>query len=350
MLFVCTLWLSLTPLASTTAQQADSKSESTRVGFGSCIRQDRQQPIWQAIIDARPDLFLLIGDNIYGDSDDVEVLRLKYDQLGSNPGFRKLKSICPILATWDDHDYGVNDGGVEFSAKRESQKLFNDFFEVPADSPRRKREGIYDSVILGSQGQRLQIILLDTRYFRSPLNPVRKTGSGLGPYGPSADPNATMLGEAQWKWLEEQLRQPAEVRVIASSVQFVPDEHGWEMWGNFPQERQRMIQLITDTKANGVLFISGDRHLAELSRLTPERDHTPYTILDLTSSSLNQPSGGGNENEPNRYRIGEHYLKVNFGTIEIEWTDNPTVTLFIRDLNGKAVIQHQVLLSELKHH
>ena len=347
--FVCALWPCLAPISGANAQEVNAKSVVTRIGFGSCIRQDRQQPIWQAIINDRPDLFLLIGDNIYGDSDDVEVLQFKYNQLGSNPGYQKLKSICPILATWDDHDYGINDGGVEFSAKRESQKLFNDFFEVPADSPRRQREGIYDSIIVGPPKQRVQIILLDTRYFRSPLNAVRKTGSGLGPYGPTTDPTATVLGEAQWQWLEEQLRQPAEIRVIASSIQFVPDEHGWEMWGNFPRERKRMIQLITETKANGVLFISGDRHLAELSRMTPENDQTPYTILDLTTSSLNQPSGGGNENEANRYRVGEHYLKVNYGTIEIAWTETPTLTLSIRNLDGKPVFKHQALLSELKH-
>jgi alkaline phosphatase D len=348
-LFACLPWLVCGPLAVTTAQELQPETTVTRIGFGSCIRQDRQQPIWQAIIEYHPDLFLLTGDNIYGDSEDVEVLQFKYNQLGSNPGYQKLKSICPILATWDDHDYGLNDGGGEFSAKRESQQLFNDFFETPAGSPRRQREGIYDAVILGPEGRRVQIILLDTRYFRSPLNAVRKTGSGLGPYGPSEDATATMLGETQWQWLEQQLRRPAEVRVIVSSVQFVPHEHGWEMWGNFPRERKRMLQLITDTNANGVLFISGDRHLAELSRMTPEKDHTPYPILDLTSSSLNQPSGGGNENEPNRYRVGEHYLKVNFGTIEIAWTESPTLTLAIRDLHGETVLEHHIPLLDLQH-
>lgn len=331
------------------AQTQFQTSPVSRIAFGSCIRQDRSQPIWQAISDYQPQLFVLTGDNIYGDSDDVEILKIKYDQLGSNPGFKKLKGLCPILATWDDHDYGVNDGGAEFPIKRESQKLFNDFFETPQDSPRRHREGIYDSAVFGPAGKRLQIILLDTRYFRSPLTKANPRMKGRGPYGPTDSPGSTILGDAQWSWLEEQFRQPAEIRVVVSSIQFVPDQHGWEMWGNFPRERQRMLELISKTNANGILFVSGDRHLAEISKMPPDPDRTPYPIIDFTSSSLNQPSGGGNENEPNRYRIGQHYLKVNFGTLDIEWGESTTLMLAIRDLNGKVVRKHRLALADLQH-
>ena len=67
------------PLAS--AQTQFQTSPVSRIAFGSCIRQDRSQPIWQAISDYQPQLFVLTGDNIYGDSDDVEILKIKYDQL-----------------------------------------------------------------------------------------------------------------------------------------------------------------------------------------------------------------------------------------------------------------------------
>ena len=71
----------------------------------------------------------MIGDNIYGDSEDVAVLREKYGMLGAEPGFQTLRMQTPVLATWDDHDYGINDGGAEFVSKVESQKAFNDFLK-----------------------------------------------------------------------------------------------------------------------------------------------------------------------------------------------------------------------------
>src|SRR5688572_9172827 len=194
----------------------------SRVAFGSCAGEQLPQPIWERVVAAKPDLFLFIGDNIYGDTEDMDVLSAKYAKLGAQPGYRKLLETCPVLATWDDHDYGVNDGGVEYPKKRESQQVFLDFFGVPKESPRRNREGVYYSELSGPPGKRLQVILLDTRYFRSPLVRRPPGQAGTGPYIANNDPSSTVLGEAQWKWLEEQLRIPAEVRIIASSIQVVP--------------------------------------------------------------------------------------------------------------------------------
>lgn len=137
----------------------------TRIALGSCARQNLEQPIWDPIVAAKPDLFLFLGDNIYGDSKDIQVLRSKYAQLAAKPGYQRLKATCPILATWDDHDYGADDAGAEYPLKVESQKLFLDFFDEPVDSPRRQREGIYDAKVFGPSGQRVQILLLDTRDF-----------------------------------------------------------------------------------------------------------------------------------------------------------------------------------------
>ena len=76
-----------------------------------------------------------------------------------------------------------------------------------------------------------------------------------------------MLGEDQWRWLAEQLRVPAEVRLLVSSIQVVAEDHGWEKWMNFPHERERLFKLIRETGAEGVIILSGDRHLAELSMM-----------------------------------------------------------------------------------
>ena len=175
---------------------ADDKLVLSRIAFGLCARQDKPQPIWDAVVATKPDIYLSLGDNIYGDTKDMEVMKKKYDQLAAIPGWKKLKATCPILATWDDHDYGVNDGGAEYPMKDESQQLFLDFFGVAKDSPRRKQKGVYHAETFGPPEKRVQVIVLDTRYFRSPLKKKAvKPPQGEGPYEPSSDTKATMLGE-----------------------------------------------------------------------------------------------------------------------------------------------------------
>ena len=332
----------------------------SRIAFGSCAKQDLPQPIWDAVVATEPQLFLFLGDNIYADTQDMKLMREKYRLLGEQPGYQKLKAVCPVLATWDDHDYGVDDSGADFAMKRQAQEAFLNFFEVPRDDGRRKREGVYCARVYGPQGKRVQVILLDTRYFRSPLKKglePGERGEGVrGKYLPSDDPAATVLGERQWRWLEEQLKVPAELRLIASSVQVVAEDHGWEKWANFPHERQRLFRLIRDTGANGVILLSGDRHLAEMARL-PADDPAGvgYPLYDVTSSSLNSPSNNQTKsgarfvNEINSRRVGLVYFEVNFGTIHIDWDQpDPVIRAQVRDEKGDVVLQQRLPLSILK--
>ncbi len=336
------------------------ETEISRLAFGSCAKQNRPQPIWQAVVETKPQAFVFLGDNIYGDTEDMQELRAKYQLLGNQAGYQKLKATCPIWATWDDHDYGKNDAGADYVKKRESQQVFLDFFNAPKDDERRTREGVYSSRVIGPKGRRVQILLLDTRYFRSPLKKGKRPsepGDGYrGIYVPDTNPQATVLGEAQWQWLEQQLQLPAELRVIGSSVQVIADEHGWEMWGNFPKERNRLFSLIKKTKANGVIFLSGDRHLAEIARIPADHPLSPgYPLYDVTSSSLNTPSGNFTKagtrfsNEINTHRVGLTYFDTNFGTIHIDWNQqDPLVRIQVRDEAGAVVLQQRLRLSELK--
>lgn len=350
-------------LAASLAWADGPAAETTlsRIGFGSCARQDQPQPIWDAIVAASPQMFILLGDNIYADTDDMNVMRAKYQLLADQPGFRRLKQTCPLLlATWDDHDFGANDSGAEYPKKAESQQVFLDFFGAPANDPRRTRPGVYSAQTFGPPGRRVQVILLDARYFRSPLKRGYRSGEpdeGLeGPYGPNLDKDATMLGPAQWQWLEEQLRQPADLRLIGSSVQVISHEHGYEAWANFPAERERLLHLVRDTHAGGVIFLSGDRHEADISRL-PAADPlgVGYPLFDITSSSLNQKSGALTKakvefrNEINSYRVGSIYLEENFGLVNIDWTQpDPVIRLQICDVQGNVVLQQRVTLGQLK--
>lgn len=331
----------------------------SRIAFGSCAKQDKPQPIWDAVVDLKPQRFVFLGDNIYADTEDMDVMRAKYALLEKQPGYQQLKKLCPILATWDDHDYGGNDAGAKYPKKKEAQQVFLDFLGLARDDPRRKQEGVYNAHVFGPAGKRVQIILLDGRYFRSPLKKGFKAGEpgegSRGKYVPNTDRDATMLGEDQWRWLAAQLKVPAELRLIGSGIQVIADEHGSETWGNFPHERQRLFRLIRDTKANGVVFFSGDRHLAEISRLSPDHSEgVGYPLYDVTSSSLNAPSGNLTKskvrfaNEINSYRVGLTYFDVNFGSVVIDWDQpDPVVRLQVREEKGEVVLQQRFKLSQL---
>ncbi|NDC53937.1 MAG: alkaline phosphatase family protein [Planctomycetia bacterium] len=333
------------------ACEPDPAATLRRIAAGSCIREDRPQPVWRAVAAFEPDTILLLGDNVYGDTEDVAVLRGKYAALAADPGFGPLRERVPIVAVWDDHDYGANDAGREFPRRRESQQVFLDFFGVPADSPLRHRDGIYRSLVVGPPGRRVQFICLDTRFHRSALavRPASERRRGEGPYRPTDDPEATILGAEQWRWLAAALAEPADIRILLSSIQVAATEHHWEQWGNFPAERARLLRMIRESGARGVFVVSGDRHSAELSRVPPGPDALAYPLYDLTASSLNQPQAEGRADDPNRLRLGPCQREPSFGTLEIDWDDagGPAVTLGIRDVTGAVVHAERVRLGDL---
>ena len=354
------------PLHATGSDRVSARPELviTTLGFGSCARQNRPQPIWRTIHAAHCDAFVLCGDNIYGDSPDPAVLREKYALLAAMPGFAKLRQTTPLFATWDDHDYGANDAGAGFPGAAAAQEEFCDFFQVPANSHRRTTPGIHDCVTFGPAGQRVQLILLDTRMFRSPL---KKASANPKVTIPNTDPDATVLGEGQWAWFERRLREPAEIRVVISSIQLISTEHASEKWENFPKERSRFLELLRRTQAQGVVVISGDRHMAELSALTPA-DGAPYPLYDLTTSGLNQPvpqkpepkesspkapgtkPAAPRKPQPNRYRLHERpYTGSNFGLMRVKWDGpNPSIRLEVCGLDGGVVLSRDISFAELR--
>ncbi len=329
----------------------------TRIAFGSCARQERPQPIWDAIRARDPDLFVFLGDNVYGDTRDMAVLRDQYAMLAAKPEFRLFRQRVPIVATWDDHDYGENNADANYPMKRESKRIFLDFFDEPRDSERRTRPGgIYTSYVMGGPGvmggprRRVQLILLDTRYHRTPFSRVAwpkaalRKFSGRGPFAPADQPKSSMLGAAQWAWLERELTQPADLRIIATSTPFVSSFTGSETWANLPRERGKLIELVRKTGANGVVFISGDIHRAELS--VARDPGLPYPLWEMTSSGLNR----SNMYESfNHNRLGQPYSGHNFGLMEINWdTVSPVVRLLACDRDGAAVISQDINIADLR--
>lgn len=312
-----------------------------RIAFGSGASQERPQPIWDAIGMGQPDLFLFLGDAIYGDTENVEILKAKYAQLAAVPGYQKLIRTCPVYATWDGHDYGAEAGGADYPQKAAAQKLFLDFFRDAPDSLRRKRPGVYGAWVFGPSGKRMQVILLDTRYFRSPLK--AKPGGG---YLPNTDPDATLLGPDQWQWLEGQFHNPAEVRLLVSPIQVVAEDQPYEKWANFPRERERLFQVLRSAKVGGVIVLSGNRNLAELSEMDAGLG---YPLFDLTSSGLNMAARRWRPAEVNRHRVAVMTSGDNFGQVQIDWdAPEPRVSLQVRDEHGDVTIRQKVDLSLLR--
>jgi alkaline phosphatase D len=317
-----------------------------QVVFGSCLDKT-EHPMLDRAAALPMDLFLFMGDNIYADTTDMAVMRAKYQALGASTFFQTVRSKAVILATWDDHDLGQNDGGADYPRKAEAQREFCDWLNEPPWSALRQREGVYQARTFGPPGQRTQVILLDTRYFRSPLKRVPKDQASAGGTAvPHTDNTTTILGSAQWQWLEGVLRQPAELRLVVSSIQFAAQASGSESWANFPHEQRRLVQLIRETRAQGVLFLSGDRHWCEFSTLTQD---VPYPLHDLTASSMTQPHPRGTPT-PNQHRsLPQTWHQPNVGTLDIDWEKpDPRLTLRILDESGTARLEKIIHLRELK--
>ena len=316
--------------------------------FGSCL-DTHEHPMLDRTLTLPCDLFLFLGDNVYADKGGagISFMREKYGLLKNSAFFRGLRAKSPILATWDDHDFGVNDGGGDFPLKQEAQTEFWHWLDEPLESPQRQQPGIYHSRLFGPEGRRVQVIMLDTRYFRSPLKKVPKDQAMLGgAHVPDEDPSKTLLGVAQWQWLETQLRLPAEIRLIASSIQFAPEAHGGESWANLPREQQRFIELVRSTQAKGVVFLSGDRHWCEFSKINvPEG----YVLHDFTASAMTQKHPRGTPT-PNRNRfLSKTYHEANVGALDIDWNGPDTQLRFrIVDVAGATQLEHRLRLGDLQ--
>ena len=314
------------------------------LAFGSCLRQQAPQPVWRTLQALAPDLLVLGGDNVYSDVGSYllrhEPARIgsAYAELAANADWTALRAQVPVYATWDDHDYGRNDGGADYPYKAASKDYFMSFFGIAPESAMRNREGIYDAHRITHDGRRIQLLLLDTRTFRSPL--VAAGTDADCPrrrWGQNTAPEATMLGAAQWAWLAARLQEPADLHLLVSSIQVIPDAHCYEKWANFPQERARLLKEIDGASAP-VLILSGDRHLGEISRL-PENAARHWPLLELTSSGLN--SAGAGAGERNRYRALDRNVRVdNFATLEIRRSGASTeVGLALRASEDAQVLQ-----------
>lgn len=311
-------------------------SKDFTIVFASCNDQNRAQPLWEPILMNSPDLFIWGGDNIYSDTDDMSKMKKDYDKLITNTYYKELSHTIPVIGTWDDHDYGKNDAGVEWEKKKESQQLFLDFLRIPKDDSLRFQEGVYYSRKYTTPVGSLKVISLDTRYFRDPLKRSKTKGWRYDAW--EEQDGMTILGDVQWKWLEGELEDDSAMfTIIISSIQFLNDEHGYEKWGNFPSEVKKMYTLLKKAKAKNIMILSGDRHFAEFSSV--EVDGLPYKLIDFTSSGLTH-TYPDSPPSPNRFRVGKEIKDLNFGVLRFDFTHKKV----FMEIRGK----NNLLLEELE--
>ena len=314
------------------------ETQTTTIAFGSCSHEYDEDQMWEEIILERPDAYIWLGDIVYGDTHDMDLLKSKYDEQKNRASYQELIRNTKIYGTWDDHDYGSQDGGKHYSKKEGSKVQLLNFLDVSSENPVWQRPGVYHSWdIIQAKGV-VKMILLDTRTFRDTI-----FANENGPDRYLINPTGDILGEEQWAWLDKELRQSeADINIIASSIQFIPQQQHFEKWSNFPRARERMMALISDTKPKITFFISGDRHKAEVSKM--DAAELDYPLYDFTSSGLTHVTDPKNW-EPNQYRMGELIIKENYGLITIDWQESgPEVTFRLKGKNRELYLEHRALL------
>ncbi|MEM9938406.1 MAG: alkaline phosphatase D family protein [Pseudomonadota bacterium] len=325
----------------------------SRVILGSCLDEEKDtSKAMMSIAAEDADLFLMVGDNVYGDRDgraytnndaDLMELRESFADLAKREDFQAVRAAMPMMVAWDDHDYGANDAGNEFPFRGFAERIHEVFWGL-ADQDVGFWPGTYYARTFGPEGQRTQVIMLDTRFFRSGLTPTDDWGvKGKERYLPAPEGSMQdMLGAAQWTWLENQLREPADLRLIASSIQVMPTAHGWEAWSTMPAERERLFDSIEQAGATGVVFLSGDRHTAFIYE---EDGILPYEANELTSSSLNV-SFATESTEVDTRQIGAGAPVENYGVVEVDWAGRQ-LSLLIKDNSGETIRQNDVAFSDI---
>ncbi len=270
-----------------------------------------------------PDLFIWLGDNIYADTQDPLVLEQKYAVQLAHPEYQRFKSHIPILGTWDDHDFGLNNSGKENVNKKESQRLFLDFLGEEKNSQRRHQEGIYGSYLIGEGEKSIKIILLDVRYFRDKNN---------------------LLGKKQWKWLKRDLKNSkARVHIIASgSAFFLRETFRTEEWSDYPEEKRMLMDLVVKNEVPNPIFISGDLHFAKI--FSKEIDPYNRYFTEVMSSGLNSGNRAPAFLIKMLYGAQNTFVGNNFGQIEVNWEKKQVDLSIFSSNDGEQKAYHQIQL------
>ena len=352
----------------------DYDKKITTLAVGSSADQNSPQPIWKIIEQSKPDLFLFAGDTVSlnaTSTTEAKLLTPLFKKLNFIPEFRSLREKIPFLSVWNNTDFGMNYSGGDNPDKELRRTEFIKYWSYLQTAIPQGQKPLYHAKILGPKKQKVQIIMLDTRWDRSafkknpedhiaaapnltntpqkPVSPEKNqtTGSAAAavpatdakavtpatdvatkpaevaaeaisypqPFLSDDDKTKHFLSEEQWTWLENELKKPTELKILVSSIQIISNDHHFEKWGNFPNERERFFRLLIKTKAKNIILLSGDRHLGAIAKLEVKK---LGPIFEMTTSGLNGTFEKNNILTDMTY-LKDAYAKPNFGLVKINW-------------------------------
>ena len=284
-----------------------------RLALGSCAyinepSKDRdgkpyggEYQIFDRMAEAKPDLTLWLGDNVYfreNDYTSAEGMAYRYRHDRALPQLQRLLQTGRHQAIWDDHDYGPNNSNQSFTLKGDALSLFQRYWANRSHGL-PGHPGVYSSFTESD----VEFFLLDNRSYRDSDEDLR-------------NPNKAQFGAEQMRWLKNALlASTATFKVIASGGQFLNDHNRFEGWTHFKAERADFLEWLTANRVKGVVFLSGDRHHTELIRL-PRQGH--YPLYELTCSPLTAGAsrGMGDEDRKSFLVPGTLVQQRNFCTID----------------------------------
>ncbi|NQW29734.1 MAG: alkaline phosphatase family protein [Ignavibacteria bacterium] len=300
--------------------------EGAEQGYGS------NYEIVESINKMKPDAMLWLGDNVYlrePDWNSRSGILKRYSHTRALPQLQPLLASTPNYAIWDDHDYGPNDGDRSFVLKQDALDIFKTFWPNPS-------YGVDDKPGTTSSFEMIdvQFLLLDDRYYRQPNE--------------RTDKPPTILGDHQVEWLIDALcSSTATFKIVCVGSQFLTSNVKSESFARAPVERQRIIDAITANKINGVLFLSGDIHASEFSKL--DRPGA-YPLYELTCSPLTAGVSTKLAEYENTNRVdGSVFAENNFGSIMVNGPKGDRMlTLRIYNVKGGAEWTRIIREAELR--
>jgi alkaline phosphatase D len=303
------------------------------IAFGSCAYVNdtefdrpgkpygQSDSIFNIISALKPNAMIWGGDNIYlreGDFETQTNMVNRYIKAREVPSIQKLLSTCPQYAVWDDHDFGPNDSHSSFQYKKESLSAFKEMWgNSNYGFSNNENNCITGKVTLND----VDLYLLDNRSFRIPPGTV-----GITPQ---------MLGKEQINWLIQDLKtSKASFKLVAIGSQVLSSVADFENYANYQEERDYLLKEIAENKIKNVIFLTGDRHFAELSQMTLANN---IRVLDITSSPLtSKPYGNSKEVNSNRVE-GTFVGEQNFAHISFNGSGKErTMSIDLINKTGKS--------------
>jgi alkaline phosphatase D len=274
-----------------------------------------------------------LGDNVYYREPDFgspAALRERNAKAREEPSLRKLLAGSSHYATWDDHDFGPNNALWTYRYAAAAEEVFKLYWSNPTYGLPGTR-GVFGQFSWAD----VDFFLLDDRTYRTSENAVDANGR-------------RMLGNEQMRWLKDALvHSEAPFKVVANGSQVLNARAEIDTLRRYPAEYRELMDWITANGISGVVFVTGDKHHAELIRETPRGF---YTLYDFTSSPLTSGLWLDKGEKENAQRVpGTLVLDdANFGLMKFSGPCNDRVlTMETWDSKGSLRWTHTVRAKEL---